>query len=99
MSTTGLRWGRLKNRCYDYHIRWVRPPKQLEDPERIGIREVHALGKAVYDQRCALDLSVIDLARRIGVTPDEMDASRKAAPSPPSPCCGAWAPPWTSMCA
>jgi hypothetical protein len=50
----------------DYDIRWLRPPKQLEDPERIAIREVLALGKAVYDQRCVLDISITDLARRMG---------------------------------
>ncbi len=38
----------------DYHIRWVRPPEQPEDPERIVIRETLAFGRAVYDQRRAL---------------------------------------------
>jgi hypothetical protein len=36
-----------------YHTRWVRPPEQAEDPERIAIREALAFGKAVYDQRRA----------------------------------------------
>ena len=40
-----------------YHTRWVRPPEHAEDPERIAIREALAFGKAVYDQRRALDLS------------------------------------------
>ncbi len=31
-----------------YHARWVRPPEQAEDPERIAIREALAFGKAVY---------------------------------------------------
>ena len=31
------------------HTRWVRPPEQAEDPERIAIREALAFGKAVYD--------------------------------------------------
>jgi hypothetical protein len=39
-----------------YHSRWVRPPEQADDPERIAIREALAFGKAVYDQRCALGL-------------------------------------------
>ena len=30
-----------------YHTRWVRPPEQSEDPERIAIREALAFGKAV----------------------------------------------------
>jgi hypothetical protein len=34
-----------------YHTRWVRPPEQPEDPERLAIREALAFGKAVYDQR------------------------------------------------
>ena len=45
-----------------YHTRWVRPPEQAEDQERVGIREALAFGKAVYDQRRALNLSVADLA-------------------------------------
>jgi hypothetical protein len=36
-----------------YHTRWVRPPEQPEDPERIAIREALAFGKAVRDQRRA----------------------------------------------
>jgi transcriptional regulator with XRE-family HTH domain len=32
-----------------YDIRWIRPPKQLEDSERIAIREALALAKAVCD--------------------------------------------------
>ena len=66
----------------DCHIRWVRPPKQLEDPERIAIREALALGKAVYDQRCALDLSVTDLARRMSVTPDEIECIEEGRTEP-----------------
>ena len=65
-----------------YHIRWVRPPKQLEHPERITIREALALGKAVYDQRCAMDLSVIDLARRMDVTPDEIECIEEGHAEP-----------------
>jgi hypothetical protein len=36
-----------------YHTRWVLPPEQPEDPERIAIREALAFGKAVRDQRRA----------------------------------------------
>ena len=39
-----------------YHTRWVGPPDQADDPERIAIREALAFGKAVYDQRLALGL-------------------------------------------
>jgi hypothetical protein len=55
-----------------YHTRWVRPPEQAEDPERIAIREALAFGKAVYDQRCALGLSVADLAARADMTVDDV---------------------------
>ena len=72
-----------------YDIRWIRPPKQLEDPERIAIREALALAKAVCDQRFALDLSVTDLARRMDVMPDEIGCIEEGPPSPPSPCCAA----------
>jgi len=56
-----------------YHTRWVRPPEQSEDPERIAIREALAFGKAVYDQRRALGLSVADLAGRAEMTADEIE--------------------------
>ena len=49
------------------------PQAQADDPERIAIREALAFGKAVYDQRCALGLSISDLARRAGMTIDEIE--------------------------
>jgi len=45
-----------------YHTRWVRPAEPAEDPERIAIREALAFGKALYDGRTALGLSVAELA-------------------------------------
>jgi hypothetical protein len=30
-----------------YHTRWVRPPGEAGDPERVAIREALAFGKAV----------------------------------------------------
>jgi hypothetical protein len=50
------------------HTRWARPESEPEDPERIAIRKALAFGKAVYDRRVALDLSVADLAARGGMT-------------------------------
>jgi hypothetical protein len=41
-----------------YHARWVRPEELAEDPERIMIREALAVGKAVYDVRTTLGLTV-----------------------------------------
>ena len=57
-----------------YHTRWVRPPEQPEDPKRIAIREALAFGKAVYDQRRALGLSVTDLAEHADMTADEIES-------------------------
>jgi len=75
------------------------PPEQSEDPERITIREALAFGKAVYDQRRALGLSVADLAGRAEMTPTRSSGSKRAAPSPPLPCCDAWPPHWMPTCA
>jgi hypothetical protein len=47
-----------------HHTRWVRPEELVEDPEWIAIREALAFGKAVYDVRAALGLTVADLASR-----------------------------------
>ena len=55
------------------HTRWVRPEAETEDPERIAIREALAFGKAVYDRRVALGLSVADLAQRADMTADEIE--------------------------
>lgn len=43
---------------------WARPAESTEDAERIAIREALAFGKAVYDVRTALGLTVGDLAAR-----------------------------------
>ena len=72
-----------------YHTRWACPPEQPEDPERIAVREAPAFGKVVYDRCHALGLSVADLAGRADMTTGEIECSKKAAPSPPLPCCGA----------
>ncbi len=65
-----------------YHTRWVRPQEQSEDPDRIAIREALAFGKAVYDQRCALGLSVAELARRTGMTADEIECIEEGGTEP-----------------
>ncbi len=56
-----------------YHTRWVRLPEQAEDPEPVAIREALAFGKAVYDQRRALGLSIAELAGRADMTADEIE--------------------------
>lgn len=65
-----------------YHTRWVRPPEEAEDPERVAIREALAFGKAVYDQRCALGLSVTDLAERAGMSADEIECIEEGGTEP-----------------
>ncbi len=65
-----------------YHTRWVRSPEQAEDPERVAIREALAFGKAVYDQRCALGLSVTGLAERVGMSVDEIECIEEGGTEP-----------------
>jgi transcriptional regulator with XRE-family HTH domain len=65
-----------------YHTRWVRPPEEAEDPERVAIREALAFGKAVYDQRRALGFSVTDLAERAGMTADEIECIEEGGTEP-----------------
>jgi len=65
-----------------YHTRWVRPPEEAEDPERVAIREALAFGKAVYDQRRALALSVTDLAERAGMSADEIECIEEGGTEP-----------------
>ena len=73
----------MTGRCVDrFHTRWFRPPDQAADPERVAIREALAFGKAVYDQRRALGLSVAELARRAGMTVDEMECIEESGTEP-----------------
>ena len=63
-----------------YHTRWVRRPEQADDPERIAIREALAFGKA--DQRCALGLTIAELAGRAGLTTDEIECIEEGGTEP-----------------
>ena len=72
-----------------YHTRWVHLPEHTDDPERIAIGEALAFGKAVYDQRHTLGISLADLAGWADMTIDEIECIEEAIPSRPSPCCGA----------
>ena len=65
-----------------YDTRCARPRAQADDPERIAIREALAFGKAVYDQRCTLGLSISDLARRAGMTIDEIECIEEGGTEP-----------------
>ncbi|MEW1848051.1 helix-turn-helix domain-containing protein [Nonomuraea angiospora] len=65
-----------------YHTRWVRPSEQADDPERIAIREAPAFGKALYDRRVALGLSVAELADRATMTGDEIECIEEGGTAP-----------------
>ncbi|MGN9839177.1 excisionase family DNA-binding protein [Nonomuraea sp. H19] len=65
-----------------YHTPWKRLPAQDEDPERIAIREALAFGKALYDRRVALGLSVTELADRVGMTEDEIECIEEGGTAP-----------------
>jgi transcriptional regulator with XRE-family HTH domain len=65
-----------------HHTRWARPETHDEDPERIAIREALAFGKALYDRRVALGLSVADLAQRAEMTADEIECIEEGGTEP-----------------
>ncbi len=64
-----------KGRCEvtGCHTSWARPEEPADDPERIAIREALAFGKALYDIRNALGLSVAGLALRAALTDDDIE--------------------------
>lgn len=64
------------------HTRWVRSEVDIDDPERIAIREALAFGKALYDRRTALGLSIPDLAGRAGMTVDEIECIEEGGTEP-----------------
>jgi transcriptional regulator with XRE-family HTH domain len=51
-------------------------------PERIAIREALAFGKAVYDRRTALSMTVAELAGRAGMTVDEVECIEEGGTEP-----------------
>ncbi|HET7017508.1 MAG TPA: helix-turn-helix transcriptional regulator [Streptosporangiaceae bacterium] len=53
-----------------------------EDPERIAIREALAFGKAVYDQRLALGLTVAEVAFRAGMNVDDVECIEEGGTEP-----------------
>jgi hypothetical protein len=56
-----------------YHTRWARPQDAAGDPERIAIREALAFGKALYNIRTALGLTVAQLALPASLTDDDIE--------------------------
>lgn len=64
------------------HTRWVRLKTEAEDPERIAIREALAFGKALYDRRTALGLTVAEVALRAGMKVDEIECIEEGGTEP-----------------
>jgi ribosome-binding protein aMBF1 (putative translation factor) len=68
-----------------YHIRWARTQDVGDDPERIAIREALAFGKARYDIRTVLGLSVAELALRAALTDDDIERIEEGGTEPTIP--------------
>jgi transcriptional regulator with XRE-family HTH domain len=65
-----------------YHTRWFSGPAPEGDPERIAIREALAFGKAVYDQRQSLRLTVAEVALRSGMSVDDIECIEEGGTEP-----------------
>jgi DNA-binding XRE family transcriptional regulator len=63
----------------------VRGPQVAEDPERIAISEALAFGKALYDIRTALGLSVAELAIRADLADDDIARIEEGGTEPSLP--------------
>jgi transcriptional regulator with XRE-family HTH domain len=68
-----------------YHTRWVLPDADPSDPERIAIRQALAFGKAVYERRAALQMSIAKLALRAGMNSDEIECIEEGGTEPTIP--------------
>jgi transcriptional regulator with XRE-family HTH domain len=65
-----------------YHTRWARLEEAADNPERIPIREALAFGKALYDIRTALGLSVAELALRAAMSGDDIECIEEGGIEP-----------------
>jgi transcriptional regulator with XRE-family HTH domain len=68
-----------------YHTPWARPRDAADDPERSAIRESLAFGKALYDIRTALGLTVAELAVRAAMTDDDIERIEEGGTEPTIP--------------
>jgi transcriptional regulator with XRE-family HTH domain len=64
------------------HTRWELLDDGPSDPERIAIREALAFGKAVYDRRTALQMTLAELALRADMTTDEIECIEEGGAEP-----------------
>jgi ribosome-binding protein aMBF1 (putative translation factor) len=62
--------------------RWARHQDAADDPERIAIREALAFGKALYDIRTALGLTVAELAMRASLADDDIERIEEGGTGP-----------------
>jgi transcriptional regulator with XRE-family HTH domain len=69
-----------RGRCDDGLPHPLGPPAGAR--RRSAVREALAFGKAVYDQRCALGLSVADLAARADITVDDVECIEEGGTEP-----------------
>ena len=65
-----------------HHTRLVLPAAEADDPERVAIREALAFGKAVYDRRAALSMTVTELATRADTTSYEVERIEEGGTEP-----------------
>jgi transcriptional regulator with XRE-family HTH domain len=65
-----------------YHTQWVLPATPDDDPERIAIREALTFGKAVYDRRQTLGLTVAEVALRTGMSTDDVECIEEGGTEP-----------------
>jgi DNA-binding XRE family transcriptional regulator len=82
VTTAGPRRRPAKGRCDDRPPHPLDPPEHAEDPERIAIREALAFGKAAYDQRRALDLTIAEFAGRADMTAHEIECIEEGGTEP-----------------
>jgi transcriptional regulator with XRE-family HTH domain len=68
-----------------YHTRWARPEETADDPERLAIREALAFGKALFDVRTSLGLSIAELALRASLTEDDIECIEEGGTEPTIP--------------
>ena len=68
-----------------YHTRWTPPEELADDPERVAVREALAFGKALYDIRTALGLTVAEIALRASLTDDDIERIEEGRTEPTVP--------------
>ena len=64
------------------HSRWVQPDAGKSDQRQTPVREALAFGKAVYDRRTAVGMTVAELALRAGTTTDEIEHIEEGGTEP-----------------